>query len=114
MHPGDPDCLLASVRSGPADSARGQLFRSDDGARTWSRVSDGFPGRTRGNIDAHHLAFSRDATARAVAARTLYRSPDRGRSWQPHWEAPGAIVAIACGSLTAPPPPSRGSGRRGR
>lgn len=95
VHPADPDCLLASVSEGPGGNVRGRLFRTENAGRTWTHVTDGFPETTRGNIDTFHLAFSPDGAAWAASDRTLYRSPDRGRTWKTAWEAPTDIALIA-------------------
>ena len=96
VHPRDADCVLATVSRGPHQDVDGQLYRSDDGGRNWSHVTDGFPAATSGNIDTFHLAFSDDGAAWAAVAQNLYRSDDRGEHWEVAWTAPAAIAMISC------------------
>ena len=49
-----------------------------------------------GNIDTYQVAFSQDGTAWSIVENTLYRSDDRGASWNVFWEAPETIEIIAC------------------
>ena len=97
VHPRDSDCLLASVSKGPGGrgDVQGKLYFSGDAGRTWSRAVAGFP-EVRGNIDTFHLAFDAGGIAWAAVEDHLYRSEDRGRSWSGFWQAPDAIVALAC------------------
>lgn len=96
VHPEDPDCILASFSKGPGTNVQGRLYRSDDGGRTWSHVTEGFPSSTRDNIDTFHLAFSARGTAWAVVESTLYRSADQGHTWEVAWQAPDLVAAISC------------------
>ena len=99
VHPRDPDCLLASVSDGPTRTdARGKLYRTDDAGKTWTHVTKGFPASTEGNIDTFHIAFSPEGTAWAVVDAGLYRSRDRGKSWERFFESPQTIVMISCES----------------
>ncbi len=100
VHPRDSDCLLASVSLGPGGrgDVKGQLYFSGDAARTWTRAVAGFP-EVRGNIDTFHLAFDAGGTAWAAVEDRLYRSEDGGRSWSGFWQAPDAILALACATL---------------
>ena len=95
VHPDEPDCLLASVSTGPHGDAQGQLYRTDDAGLSWSHVTDGFPGTTAGNIDTFHVGFTPDGRAWSVAADTLYSSRDRGLTWASTWKAPSNIRMIA-------------------
>ena len=95
VHPDEPDCLLASVSTGPHGDAQGQLYRTDDAGLSWSHVTDGFPGTTAGNIDTFHIGFTPDGRAWSVADDTLYRSQDRGLTWISTWRAPSNIRMIA-------------------
>ena len=97
VHPRDPDCLLASVSKGPGGSGdvQGKLYFSSDAGRTWTRAVAGFP-EVRGNIDTFHLAFDAGGTAWTAVEDRLYRSDDGGRSWSGFWQAPDAILALAC------------------
>jgi hypothetical protein len=96
VHPADPDCLLASVSKGPHSPVEGKLHRSDDAGRTWTHVTAGFPASTRNNIDTFQLAFSGRGTAWAAVEETLYKSEDRGESWEAAWKAPEPIGSISC------------------
>jgi hypothetical protein len=96
VHPADPDCLMATVSDGPMRShARGELFRSDDAGRNWSKVTDGFPVGTESNIDTFHIGFSIDGAAWAVVGRQLFKGSDRGFKWREYWQAPEPIRLIA-------------------
>lgn len=95
VHPEEPDCLLASVSTGPHGDAQGQLFRTDNAGRDWSHVTDGFPDTTAGNIDTFHIGFTPNGSAWSVADNVLYGSRDRGRTWAHAWKAPSNIRMIA-------------------
>ena len=96
VHPEDPSCLLASVSAGPGGNAEGKLFRTDNGGASWEYVTDGYPDTTRGNIDTFHISLSKDGTAWAIDDETLYRSDDRGISWNASLTAPEEIRMIDC------------------
>lgn len=96
VHPDDPDCLLATVSTGPRASATGYLYRTDDAGRTWTHVTDGFPPTTKGNIDTFQVAFSPQGLAWAAVDKTLFVSRDRARRWAPFHEAPQSITTISC------------------
>ncbi len=95
VHPQAPDCLLASVSSGPHGEADGRLFRSDDAGQTWAHVQKGFPASTKDNIDTFQLVFDTDGTAWCAVGETLYRSDDRGHIWHTYWTAPATLKALA-------------------
>ena len=95
VHPDEPECLLASVSTGPHGDAQGQLYRTDNGGRDWSHVTDGFPETTAGNIDTFHIGFTPDGRAWSAVGDTLYGSQDRGLSWTSAWKAPSDIRMIA-------------------
>ena len=95
VHPEEPDCLLASVSTGPHGNAQGQLYRTDNAGRVWSHVTNGFPETTAGNIDTFHIGFTPDGRAWSVAENTLYGSQDRGLTWVSAWKAPSNICMIA-------------------
>ena len=95
VHPEEPDCLLASVSTGPHGDAQGQLYRTDNAGRHWSHVTDGFPDTTAGNIDTFHIGFTPDGRAWSVADDSLYSSRDRGLTWASAWQAPSNIRMIA-------------------
>lgn len=95
VHPGHPDCLLASVSTGPHGNATGWLYRTDDAGRTWSHVTDGFPASTKGNIDTHQIAFSPQGLAWGAVGRTLYAGRDRARRWGSFCTFPEPVLMIA-------------------
>ena len=95
VHPEEPECLLASVSTGPHGDAQGQLYRTDNGGRAWSHVTDGFPETTRGNIDTFRIGFTPDGGAWSAVGDTLFGSQDLGLSWTSVWEAPSNIRMIA-------------------
>ena len=95
VHPEEPECLLASVSTGPHGDAQGQLYRTDNGGRAWSHVTDGFPETTRGNIDTFQIDFTPDGGAWSAVGDTLFGSQDLGLSWTSVWEAPSNIRMIA-------------------
>ena len=96
VHPDDPDCLLASVSRGPRAEGTGQLFRSDDGGRTWEHAADGFPAATHDNVDTFHVAFDAGGAAWAAVEDRLYRSGDHTHGWSVAWHAPASILALSC------------------
>jgi photosystem II stability/assembly factor-like uncharacterized protein len=95
VHPQAPDCLLASVSSGPHGGADGCLFRSEDAGHTWHHVQTGFPTTTEENIDTFQLAYDATGTAWCVVGDTLYRSDDRGREWVVHWTSPASLKMLS-------------------
>ena len=95
VHPEEPDCILATVSTGPHGDAQGQLYRTDNAGRAWSHVTDGFPETTTGNIDTFQIAFTPDGHAWSVVDATLYGSQDRGRTWTSAWNAPSELRMIA-------------------
>ncbi len=85
---------LAAQPGGPALFAAGPelLARSDDGGRTWERLSSPLSGEIR--------ALAAGTTPGTLAAITadgaLYRSPDLGATWEPAGTgAPSDTVALA-------------------
>ncbi len=96
VHPHEPDCLLATVSQGPGSDVNGQLYRSDNVGRTWSHVTSGFPPSTYNNIDTFQVTFSSDGTAWAVVEKVLYKSDDRGNTWEISWEASDEIIMLSC------------------
>lgn len=95
VHPKNPDCLLASVSNGPHAENTGQLFRSEDGGRSWIHVNNGFPATTADNIDTFHVCFDKESNAWVAVDRSLYHSYD-SVDWKVAWEAPSTIHALAC------------------
>ncbi len=95
VHPNDPDCLLATVSTGPHGDAAGQLYRSDNAGKSWEHVTEGFPKTVAHNIDTFHIAFSQGGRAWAAVDHALYTSKDRGKSWESAWKAPHKIRMIA-------------------
>ncbi len=95
VHPTDPDCILASVSKGPhGEDVLGRLFRSDDCGINWTHVQEGFPSYTRANINTFHITFDSTGTCWAAVREKLYRSTDRGRSWQEVWRSPCEIQTM--------------------
>ena len=95
VHPGDPDCLLASVSRGPHNNVDGQLYRSDDRGRNWTHVTTGYLESHTENIDTFQVAFSQDGRAWSAIDSDLYVSEDRGKSWQIYWTTEESIALIA-------------------
>ncbi len=95
VHPEEPECLLASVSTGPRGDAQGQLYRTENAGREWSHVTNGFPETTAGNIDTFHVGFTPDGQAWSVVDDTLYGSGDHGQTWASAWKAPSNIRMIA-------------------
>jgi hypothetical protein len=96
VHPDDPDLLLCGVSDGPTGAnVRGQLYRTTDAGENWTHVTDGFPPSTRTNIDTFHLAFTKPDTAWATDDTVLYRSQNRGKTWEAYWTASEAILMIS-------------------
>lgn len=100
-HPDDPDLFLCGVSDGPTGAnVRGQLYRTTDAGRRWTHVTDGFPTATRRNIDTFHLVFTAPDTAWATDANVLYRSQDRGRTWDAFWTASETILMVSSNGRT--------------
>jgi len=98
VHPNNPSVILASVSNGPhGDDVHGQLYRSEDGGRTWQHVRNGFPESTRRNINTFHVAFAQDGTAWAAVGRDLFAGSRDGTEWSHYGEAPCEIRIITCG-----------------
>ena len=95
VHPGDPDCILATVSRGPIGEVWGRLYQSENAGRSWTHVTKGFPETTPSNIDTFHIAFTPDGRGWSVVESTLYASQDRGITWQATWKAPSKIEMIA-------------------
>ncbi len=95
VHPRDPDCLLASVSTGPHGNATGYLYRTDDAGKTWTHVTEGFPASTKGNIDTHQVVFSPQGLAWAAVGRTLFVGRDHARRWEPFGDLPASILMLA-------------------
>lgn len=70
----------------------GTVLATEDGGRTWEQRAVIGTGSTSA---AYGLSFSADGgTGWAVAFSTLYRSSDRGRSWQPMTAAPSNVRRV--------------------
>ena len=98
VHPADSECVLATVSEGPHSSGSGRLFRSDNAGRSWMHVTDGFPTTTQDNIDTFRVCFDVEGNAWVAVEKTLYRSIDRGLSWEDIWTAPCNISVVSCSS----------------
>lgn len=80
----------------PARGGNLGLVRSDDGGRTWSKVSDGLDGP----VDFHYLAVSpSDGRVLYGVFKGLQRSADGGRSWERIGEAPQNLFHLAVSSV---------------
>ena len=93
LEPGNPETLYAaayqrrrSVAAFMAGGPEGGIYKSENGGRTWRRLSAGLPGGDVGRIG---LAVSPQkpnvvyATIEAAEdERGFYRSSDRGESWE--------------------------------
>ena len=95
VHPEDPDCLLASVSTGPHGDAKGYLYQTEDAGQSWSYVVEGFPSEVQGNIDTFQVSFTPNGVAWAAVGKRLYASKDRGLSWEEYWRAPEDILMIS-------------------
>jgi hypothetical protein len=95
VHPEDPDCLLASVSTGPHGDAKGYLYQTEDAGHSWTHVVEGFPSEVQGNIDTSQVSFTPNGDAWAAVGKLLYTSTDRGLSWEEHWRAPEDIHMIS-------------------
>jgi photosystem II stability/assembly factor-like uncharacterized protein len=94
MDPGDPRTLFAAMyqrqRTAWGFSASGTgsgLYRTTDGGDSWDELSHGLPDGDKGRIGID--VYRRDGNllyalveARAGQGRGLYRSRDRGESWE--------------------------------
>ena len=94
VDPSDPRRLWWALRGGDLDpSYQGRILRSEDGGQTWSALD--FP-----DVEVTHLAAGgRGPTLVAVTRDALYRSHDRGDTWEP-WGVPwtgGASGALLLG-----------------
>lgn len=96
VHPDDPDCILASASEGPhGENVKGRLFRSDDAGINWEHVKAGFPPYSAENINTHRVVFSDCGIAWAAVEKDLYRSNDRGKTWELIWQAPDVIELLS-------------------
>jgi len=46
--------------------------------------------------DTFHIVFSQKDVAWVTDEEDLYLSSDRGRTWNPYWEAPDEILMLSC------------------
>lgn len=101
--PNDPDLLLASVSDGPhGDNVHGQLYLSSDAGVTWQHLDEGLPRSTPENINTHHVAFTSDDRAWALAGHNLYLGQNRATYWAPYWDVPAEplMIASTCRALS--------------
>jgi len=97
VHPEDLDTILCGVSDGPrGDDVHGQLFYTEDVGRNWTHVSTGFPESTKKNIDTSHIAYADNDIAWVTDEEILYKSRDRGKTWETFWRAPEEILMISC------------------
>jgi len=98
MDPKDPDILIASLwdfrrkgwtfRSGGEgpDAASGSgLFRTDDGGKSWTELSNGLPKKPWGRVDVAIAPSDRKVVYAVVESKdsALFRSGDGGKTWEP-------------------------------
>jgi hypothetical protein len=92
----DPKILLCGVSDGPTGAnVHGQLYYTENAGKNWSHVTEGFPKSTNNNIDTFHIAYSSGKTAWVTDNNNLYRSTNKGKTWQLFWEAPEDILMIS-------------------
>ncbi len=97
VNPFDSELLLCGVSNGPRGAdVQGQLYRTTNTGLEWEHVSNGFPIRTKKNIDTFHIAFENKDLAWVTDEERLYRSEDKGQTWELFWEAPSEIMMISC------------------
>lgn len=89
-HPDDPAVLYASGH--PAGGGNLGVIRSEDGGRTWTRLSPG----VHGPVDFHQMTISpADPQVLYGVYRGLQRSDDGGRTWRVVAAPPQGIIALA-------------------
>ncbi|MDQ3245944.1 MAG: hypothetical protein M3Q52_03440 [Pseudomonadota bacterium] len=93
------DIHFANARTGFYGTGAGDLFRSDDGGATWSKIWSK-PGtfiRAVGFIDADHgfIGNVGDYYPNVTDRTPLYRTRDGGRSWSPV-DLGGAVLEGIC------------------
>ncbi len=95
VHPTEPDVLLCGVSDGPSGAnVHGQLYWTENAGINWIHINDGFPDSTRKNIDTFHIKYIGDH-AWVSDENKLYRSEDKGRSFELFWEAPEEITVLS-------------------
>ncbi len=97
VNPSNPEIMLCGVSNGPRGAdVQGQLYRTTNTGLEWEHVSNGFPERTKKNIDTFHIAFENKDLAWVTDEEQLYRSEDKGQTWNLFWRAPSEILMISC------------------
>jgi photosystem II stability/assembly factor-like uncharacterized protein len=75
--PADSDMIRTSIKGALC------ICRTDDGGKTWKRLSKGLPQENCFDITYRHaLATSGDAVAFGTTTGNFFISPDRGENWQ--------------------------------
>lgn len=103
VHPVCPEIILISGSpTSPGgwgtEGKRFALFRSDDAAKTWSRVAHGIPPEMPEEVDTFCLIFSDHHPDHAYCARRdgiIYFSPDTGLTWEEKFTGLPPIRALA-------------------
>ena len=99
VNPGNPDTILCGVSDGPTGvDVHGQLYHTEDAGINWTHVTKGFPESTKKNIDTFHIIYTDKDTAWVTDEKTLFKSRDRGKTWETYWKAPEEILMISCRS----------------
>lgn len=93
-HPADPAILYASGH--PASGGNLGFIASDDGGRSWRKLSDG----ASGPVDFHQLDISKaDPGVIYGVYGDIQKSTDGGQSWTPLGPAPEGLIDLAAGSF---------------
>jgi hypothetical protein len=96
VNPLDPNIILCGVSDGPTGvNVHGQLYFTENAGKNWSHVIEGFPESTIKNIDTFHVAYSSRKTAWVTDNNNLYRSTNKGKTWELFWVAPEDILMIS-------------------
>jgi photosystem II stability/assembly factor-like uncharacterized protein len=94
IHPTDPTTLFASGH--PVAGGNLGFITSQDGGRSWTKLSDG----VGGPVDFHQMDVSKaDSQVTYGIYRVLQRSIDGGATWHEVSPAPDNVIAIAASSL---------------
>jgi photosystem II stability/assembly factor-like uncharacterized protein len=105
MDPRDPEVLYAAAFqrerrnwSFVAGGQEGGLFKTTDGGKTWTQLKNGLPEGEVGRIAVSVCASQPDTVYAAVQAKGketgIYRSDDRGASWE--WRSADVSAKVYC------------------